>query len=142
MLMPRSHPWTRRQRSLIVLCAVIALVGFSAVVYVYERYYRGPDYHFFIGTWRGELDGLGDVRTGYRFKADHTYEERLMLGDEEEWVPRGRWYAGGEFVYLRHRVESASGVTYDIDAWHIDSMSPNKVRMHHDMWRGTFERAE
>jgi hypothetical protein len=142
MLMPPSHAWTRPQRWLIVVCAVIALIGFSAAVYAYERYYRGPDYHFFIGTWRGALDGLGDVRTGYRFKADHTYEERDVFGDEEEWVPRGRWYAGGEFVYLRHRVESASGVTYDIDAWHIDSMSPNKVRMHHEMFYGTFERAQ
>ena len=67
MLMPRTYAWTRRQRWLIVACAVIALLAFSAVVYAYERYYRGPDYHFFIGTWRGELDGLGDVRTGYRF---------------------------------------------------------------------------
>jgi hypothetical protein len=65
-----------------------------------------------------------------------------MLGDDEEWVPTGRWYAGGEFVYLRHRVESASGVHYDIDAWHIDSMTPNKVRMHHEMWNGTFERVQ
>lgn len=142
MLMPRSHTWSARQRWLLVACALLALVSFSAVVYAYERYYRGPDYHFFIGTWRGERDGLGDVRTGYQFNADHTYEERFMLGDEEEWVPTGRWYAGGEFVYLRHRVESASGVHYDIDAWHIDSMSPNKVRMHHEMDYGTFERAQ
>jgi hypothetical protein len=142
MLLPRSYAWTRRQRWLIVACAVIALVGLSAVVYAYERYYRGPDYHFFIGTWRGELECLGENRTEYRFKADHTYDERVMLGDDEEWAPTGRWYAGGEFVYLRHRVESASGVHYDIDAWHIDSMTQNKVRMHHEFWNGTFERVQ
>jgi hypothetical protein len=142
MLLPDAYAWTRRQRWLIVACAVIALVGFSAVVYAYERYYCGPDYHFFIGTWRGELECLGEYRTGYRFNADHTYDERLIFGDEEDWIPGGKWYAGGDFVYLRHRVESASGVSYDVDAWHIDSMIPNKVRMHHEMLYGTFERVQ
>ena len=142
MLMPDAHAWTPRQRWLIVACAMIGLVGFSAVVYAYERYYRGPDYRFFIGTWRGELECLGEYRTGYRFKADHTYDERVMFGDEEEWIPQGRWYAGGEFVYLRHRVETAYGVFHDVDAWHIDSMAPNRVRTHHEKLYGTFERVQ
>src|SRR5438093_12616864 len=101
MLLLHSHAWTRRQRWLIVGAVVVALGFFSALVYSYERYYRGPDDSFFVGTWRGEADYTGETRIGYRFKADHTFEG--------EWEPSGKWYAGGEFLYLRQRLDDASG---------------------------------
>jgi hypothetical protein len=142
MLFPESHAWTRRQRWLIAGAVIAGVVAFSALVYSYERYHRGPDYSFFIGTWRGELECLGEYRTGYRFKPDHTYEERHMLGDEEVWAPAGKWYAGGDFVYLRHRFEDASGPYDRLEPWHIDSMTPNEVRMHYEGLHGTFKRVE
>jgi hypothetical protein len=51
MLFPRSHSWTRRQKGLIVGSVVLALASFGALVYGYERYYRGPGESAFYGTW-------------------------------------------------------------------------------------------
>ena len=142
MLFPHSHAWTPRQRWLIAAAVIAGVVTFSALVYSYERYYRGPDYSFFTGTWRGELECLGEYRTAYRFKPDHTYEERHMLGDEELWAPAGKWYAGGDFVYLRHRLGDDSHPYDQLEPWHIDSMTLNEVRMHYEGLHGTFKRAE
>src|SRR5438874_4365207 len=97
MLMPRAHTWTVRHRCLIVGAVVAAIGVFSALVYSYERYHRGPDDSFFVGTWRGEADYTGETRIGYHFKPDHTYEG--------EWEPSGQWYAGGEFLYLRQHFD-------------------------------------
>src|SRR5262250_1481237 len=101
MLFPRSRAWTLKQRWLIAGALVAAVAGFSALVYSYERYYRGPDERLFVGTWRGEADYFGENRIGYQFKPDHTYEG--------EWEPSGKWCAGGEFLYLRQRLEDAAG---------------------------------
>jgi hypothetical protein len=142
MLLPRSQAWTPRQRWLIAGGVLAGLILFSALVYCYERYYRKPDDSFFVGTWRGELDSLGDNQTGYRFKPDHTYEERFVFGDEESWVPSGKWYAGGDFVYLRHRLEDSSGPYDRLEIWHVDSMTPKEVHMHSEVFHATFKRAE
>jgi hypothetical protein len=40
--MPRAHAWTPLQRWIIASAALFAVSGFGAVVYVYERDYRGP----------------------------------------------------------------------------------------------------
>ena len=78
MLLPKSHAWTRTQRWLIATSVLLGIVAFGALVYSYERYHRGPKDSVLVGTWRGEyLNALGDNRTGYRFKPDHTYEELL-----------------------------------------------------------------
>ena len=146
MLFPYSHAWTRRQRWLIAGGVVAALVSFAALVYSYERYYRGPDDSFFVGTWRGAFECLGDNQWDYRFKSDHRYERGDMLGDREEWYPEGYWFAGGEFLYLRQRSDALFASYYDpgpygvLDVWHIDSMTSNEVRMHHEDLRGTLKR--
>jgi hypothetical protein len=104
--------------------AIVVAVGvFSALVYGYERYYRGPDDSVFIGTWRGEADYTGEQRIGYRFKPDHTYEG--------EWgEPDGKWHAGGDVLYLRQRLDDPSGPYDRLEMWHIDSMTPTELRMH------------
>jgi hypothetical protein len=134
MLFPKSHVWTPRQRWLIAGAVVAGLVGFSALVYSYERYYRGPDDSFFVGTWRGELDCMGENRVGYRFKPDHTFEG--------EWKPDGKWYAGGDFLYLRLRLDDASGPYDRLEMWHIDSMTPTELRMHYDGLHAALKRVE
>ena len=121
MLFPTSRAWTRRQRWLIVGAAVAALVTLSAVVYMYERRYRGPDDSFFVGTWRGEADYTGEQRIGYQFKADHTFEG--------EWEPSGKWFAGGDLLYLRQRLDDSSGPYDRLQIWHIDSMTPTELRL-------------
>jgi len=148
MLFPDSHAWTRRQRWLIAGGVVAGLVGFAALVYSYERYYRGPDDSFFVGTWQGKFECLGDNRWDYRFKPDHKYEEGAVLGGREEWYAEGKWFAGGEFVYLRKRSDALFASYYDpgpygeLEVWHIDSMTANEVRMHHEGLHGTLKRAQ
>src|SRR5438874_11233645 len=102
MLFPRSHAWTPLQKWIITGTVFAGLVVLSTLVYTYERYYRGPDDTFFVGTWRGKCTDLqinGPV--GFRFKANHTYEDLMPVGDSEFVGPTGRWYAGGDFLYLR-----------------------------------------
>ena len=65
-----------------------------------------------------------------------------MLDEEELWAPAGKWYAGGDFVYLRHRMNDASAPYDQLEIWHIDSMTSNEVRMHYEGLHGTFKRAE
>jgi hypothetical protein len=122
MLFPFTRVWTPRQKLLIVASVAFALTALAALVYGYERYYRGPDDSVFIGTWRGEADYTGEQRTGYHFKPDHTFEG--------EFEPDGKWWAGGEFLYLRLRLDDASGPYDRLEMWHIDSMTQTELRMH------------
>ena|ERR1051326_8648092 len=125
MLFPHSHAWTRRQKRLLVSSVAIAIVAFGALVYAYERYYRGPDDSFFVGTWRGTIDYTVDgIPATWRLKPDHTFET-----DSEA---RGRWHGAGEFLYLRSRCDDAwVSVPYDsVEIWHIDSMTRTELRMH------------
>jgi hypothetical protein len=142
MLLPHSHAWTRRQRWLIAGAIVAGLVAFSALVYTYERYYRGPDDSFFIGTWRGEFPSLGENRMGFCFKPDHTYEEVIPFGDTELVGPTGRWYAGGDFIYLRVPRDDASEPYDRLQIWHIDSMTPTEIRMQSDGLHAVLKRVE
>ena len=50
----------RTQRSLIPGVVVAVLVVFSLLVHSYERYYRGPDDSFFIGTSENHNLGVCD----------------------------------------------------------------------------------
>jgi hypothetical protein len=129
MLFARSHAWTLGQRWLIAGAVVASLCVFSALVYSYERYHRGPDESFFVGTWRGDYLPKtlywGPARVGFHFRSDHTYEG--------ETAPSGRWYAAGDFLYLRLRLDDASGPYDRLETWHTDSMSGDELRMHSEV---------
>jgi hypothetical protein len=132
MLFSQSHAWTPGQRWLIAGAVVAGLVVFSALVYSYEHHYRRPDESFFVGTWRGEfVNALSNYQPGYRFKADHTYEQLISFGDTGSVVPAGTWYAGGDFIYLRVRLDDGSGPHTRLEAWHIDAMKPAELRIHY-----------
>ena len=136
MLFPRSHAWTRRQKRLIVSSAAVAVAAFGALVYGYERYYRGPDDSFFVGTWRGTIDyNVGDIPAAFRFKPDHTFE-----GESQ---PSGKWHGAGEFLYLRQELDDASGPYERLQIWHIDLMTVAELRMHDtDGLHAVLKRAE
>jgi hypothetical protein len=134
MLFPYSHTWTSKQRWLIAASVFTGLVALSALVYGYERYYRGPNDSFFVGTWRGEASYTGETRIGYHFKPNHTYEG--------EWEPSGKWYAGGDFLYLRERLDDSSGPYDRLEIWHIDSMTSNEVHMHCGSLHAVLKRVE
>ena len=59
MLLPRTHAWTQKQRLLILAAAVLALCSFGALVYCYERYYRGLREADLAGTWTRVDPGSG-----------------------------------------------------------------------------------
>jgi hypothetical protein len=142
MLFPKSHAWTILQKRLIAATVVAAIACLGTGIYVYERYYRGPDDSFFVGTWRGRQDSLGGDYIGYHFRADHTYEKILPIEGEDFVSPTGKWYAGGDFLYLRARLDDASGPYDKLEIWHIDSMMPTEVRMHYDGLHASLKRAK
>jgi hypothetical protein len=99
MLIPRSHPWSRAQRWLIVTCSVAAIALSSAGIYAYERYHRGVDDSVFVGIWA--VDGLCFDCTLYLYlQPDHTM---LSVGedlDTRSAAAGGRWYAGGKLFVI------------------------------------------
>ena len=149
MLLPYSHAWTCRQRLLIAGGVLAGLVSFAALVYSYERYYRGPDDSVFVGTWRVKCECLGDNEWDYRFKSDHSYARGDWAGYGKEYYPEGKWFAGGDFIYLIRRCDAVhasyddpAGPYGDLEVWHIDSMTSNAVRLRHEGERETWKRVE
>jgi hypothetical protein len=128
MLFPFTRSWTGRQKWLILAAGAASISLLSILVYHFERYHGLPDDSFFVGTWRGEYQPhslyLGPRELSFHFRRDHTY------GGET--IPSGRWFAGGDFLYLRARYDDASGPYEQLETWHIDSMSADEVLMHHE----------
>jgi hypothetical protein len=132
MLFPFTRSWTRRQKWLIVGSVVVALAFCGACICGYERYCRGPDQEMFYGIWKGTLDYHGS-EAYFQFRADHTFSvwDRAWFvdaGKKPEFVTKGRWYAGGKFLYMRY----PAGFYTDgrvLEFWLIDDISPQELRM-------------
>ena len=133
MLLPRTRSWSRTQRLLIIGVAVLALGFLGAVVYSYERYHRGPNESVLFGTWQcGEACYY---HTYYRFRPDHSFE---LLDDQDSStvIGRGRWYAGGDFIYLRYtdpQLVELEGKR-SILIWRIEDITPSELRVR--LWSG------
>ncbi len=101
MLFPRTHAWTRAQRRSMIAIALLSVLVGGALIYAYERYYRGPSESAFYGSWEATLNE--DLTVYYEFRSDHSF---VVFGspdlDEESFLVRGRWYAGGPNMYLRY----------------------------------------
>ncbi|SRR6266567_4785082 len=97
MLMPHSHAWTSRQKTLIVLAVLLALIAVGCVIYRYERYYRGLREADLAGTWT-RVDP-GTAGGYYEFRRDGTI---VMLDEDGQPTEiKGKWYAGGSNIYVR-----------------------------------------
>jgi hypothetical protein len=130
MLFLLAHSWTRRQRWLIVAALALAVGAFSAVVYSYERYHRGPNESVLFGTW--QCTDVCYYPLYFRFHADHNFE---VLDNEDPSVVlrRGRWYAGGDFIYLRAIYEKfEDDPRREILIWRIEDITPTELRAR--MW--------
>jgi hypothetical protein len=138
MLFPRSHVWTPLQKWLLIMAALAALLLTGVGIYYYERFHRGPDESFFVGTWRGEYDPhslyIGPADVTFRFRPDHTYDA--------DTAPSGKWHAAGDFLFLRLRLDDASGPYDRLEAWHIDSMTANEVHMHSETMYVAMKRSD
>jgi len=101
MLFPFTHSWTRRQKWLILAGAVAGLLLCGALIYGYERFYRGPSESAFFGVW--QTDGFySDDQCYYiEFRSDQTFSLSSSPNtDEENSFMTGRWYAGGPNIYV------------------------------------------
>lgn len=103
MLVPRSHPWTPRQKAGIVIAGVVALILSCGVVYVYERDYRGPSGSVFCGTWEMPLF---DDQVYLQLNPDQTFSMFGLFEGAPNPFAKGRWYAGGPNIYLRFTAEN------------------------------------
>jgi hypothetical protein len=104
------------------MVVILALCVFG--IYFYERYYRGPDDSFFVGSWRGDYLPttlyMGPPDRTFHFRPDHMYDDAFGAG---------KWYAGGEFLYLRVPIEMDDGWQSRLEMWHIDLMSADELHM-------------
>jgi hypothetical protein len=115
------------QKCLIASAVVVGLALFSAAVYSYERYHRGPSEAALFGTWQ-QSHPYADL---YRFNPDHTYQiifsSEAASGSQEVIWEQGTWYAGGDFIYLRIPWDHATDGALRV--WCIESLSPNELRV-------------
>ena len=125
MLLPRSHIWTPLQKAGIVTAGVVALILFCAVVYVYERDYRGPSGSVFCGTW--EVLGFDDGPVYLQLNPDQTFSMFSLFEGEPNPFTKGRWYAGGPNIYLRFNAEDFGGARPLV--WQIVDIQPEQFRV-------------
>jgi hypothetical protein len=106
MLFPHTHAWTPIQRWFVVAAGIAVLILFSALVYSYERYYRGPGESALYGTWQVP-DFPSDEPVYFQFNPDQTFSMCSVFEGKLSPFTTGRWYAGGPNIYLRF---SADGI--------------------------------
>jgi len=99
---PRTHPWSRRQKWLIIGSSIVLIALAGVGIYVYERYYRGPSDSVLIGTWQIE-DGCIDCTHLVTLEPNHNAVGfGDYMGEQGILDYRGRWYAGGELLVIRY----------------------------------------
>ena len=112
--------------------SVLTTLVCGALIFCYERYYRGPSEAIFVGTWQGLLDYHGsDLYV--QFAPDHTFSmfSRAWFEDahkKPEFFTKGRWFAGGRFVYLRYSSKFRPDGPL-LELWRIDDISPQELRI-------------
>ena len=127
MLFPHSHTWSRRQRWLIIGSAVVVLAAAGALVYGYERYYRGPSEAAFFGIWETTDSDL-DLPVYYEFRPDQSFSLGAGYGGEFGLSFAGKWYAGGPNIYVRYDADQLGAGTRP-EVWHIVDIQPNEFRV-------------
>ncbi len=128
-MLERTHGWPRTRKSILVAAVLVASIAFVAIVYAYERYYRGPSDSVLFGTW--QCTSGCDYALYYQFGPDHNIQ---VLDDTDPSIVavRGRWYAGGEFIYLRF-FELPPGLRRTILIYRIVDITPDELRVR--IWR-------
>jgi hypothetical protein len=123
----------------LVAAVLVAIIAFATIVYAYEHYYRGPSDSVLFGTW--QCTSGCEYPLYYEFGPDHNIQV-LDDSDPSIVVVRGRWYAGGKFIYLRF-FELPPGLRRTILIYHIVDITPDELRVR--IWRNdpirTYRRA-
>jgi hypothetical protein len=123
MIVPRSRSWTPRQKLMIATASALLVIAFGALVYGYERYYRGPSEDALLGRWAAYIQN--DTTFYYDFRRDHTF--RVLSTDQTSVVVAGHWYAGGKQVYLRFPHDQPFAGR-DLIIWQIIDISPEAIQ--------------
>jgi hypothetical protein len=95
------QPSDLREKLITIVIVVGAAIVVVSSIYTYERYYR-PSESLFYGAWQGPLEGSGDDDY-FEFRSDKTFSGFVVSPRDGEKLPfmKGRWYAGGPYLYLR-----------------------------------------
>lgn len=128
MLFPRSYAFTRTQRSLILVGAIVALASLGAFLYSYERYHSPASESILYGTWQIP-DTEGPLYVDFR--ADQTFSIVAVISGHVTPIMSGRWYAGGRNIYLRFSAEDVGQRRPLI--FHIVDITRNQLRVR--IWR-------
>jgi hypothetical protein len=128
MLFPRSYAFTRTQRSLILVGAIVALASLGAFIYSYERYHSPASESILYGTW--QIPDTEDPLY-FEFRADQTFSIVAVISGHVTPIMSGRWYAGGRNIYLRFRAEDVGQRRPLI--LHIVDITRNQLRAR--IWR-------
>jgi hypothetical protein len=109
------------QRWLITGAIVFGLLALCAVIYTYERHYRGLREAALVGTWvRDPFSGLY-----YEWRRDGTIV--VIDSDGTPTHIKGKWYAGGSNIYVRFPPDILDGRQLVI--WHIVEISPDEIQV-------------
>ena len=121
-----AHNWPPKQKWLILISAGLGLVLLSALIYGYERHYRGPTDAVFLGTWH-DTTQMMDSTTYYRFKPDSTFDLIIDGMGSMDVVAVGKWYAGGRNIYMRIPPLQDGTPRRVVYVWHIVDIAPNRI---------------
>src|SRR5205085_3363896 len=124
MLFPRSYAWTPLRRWPVISAALVTTALFAALVYIYECYYRGPGQSALFGTW--ECTSGCNYHIRFRLNPDHNVQ--TLDEDGATVIYHGRWYAGGDFLYLRFIGENIPQ-KHPITVWRTEDLSPSEMRL-------------
>jgi hypothetical protein len=136
MLFPFTRSWTRRQKWFIVGSGTLALAACCALVYGYERYYRGPGQEILYGSWHNS-DGM-DYTIDLTLYPDHTF---IFSGEgmgRYHIDGNGKWYADfNRIIFFPDR--------YDVDqpalgAWRLAGVTDNELKITDGKWVSLFRR--
>jgi hypothetical protein len=86
---------------------------------------RAPESALF-GTWRNTTPTL-DQATYYKFGPDHSFSVSFDRIDDLKFARDGKWYAGGQNIYLRFTGEAAQGQRPLV--LHIVEVSKDEIRV-------------
>jgi len=127
-MLPRTHPWSRRQKWLIITASVILVALASVGICIYEHYYRGPSDSVLVGTWQIEY-GCIDCTNLMTLQPNHNVIDFSdSIAGENQFDYRGRWYAGGQLLVIHYdTAEEARSVIMRI----LD-IAPDTIRVRWD----------
>src|SRR4051794_13245533 len=120
-MLTRTNALSRRGKWFIIVAVTVALVLSGALIYTYERYYRGPADTVLVGTWEMTMPYGMDSATWVRLNPDHTaiWFSDSISGYQIDY--RTRWFAAGPYIYMRYEGQR--------QIWQITDVLPDELRL-------------